>query len=141
MKVIKIINELYIDNILKFRLGNVETGVLKNDTGVRQGCVISPTLLSIYMKELVIRIRKAGVGVEIGRRKLRVELSGKCIQHCSYSGRQGENDKTTTTSEYGRDREVSFSGSKYKMMEFNTAAAAAGQWVIGSNVVEVVVNG
>ena len=43
-------------------LGDIGTGWLRNNIGVHQGCVISPTLFNIYL-ELIMRIRMAEKGV------------------------------------------------------------------------------
>ena len=64
--VVRVIRGLYEDNQVKFTLGNISTGWLKNNVGVRQGCVLSPTLFNLYLEELLVRIRKTGKGVKVG---------------------------------------------------------------------------
>ena len=65
-KIIKIIEQLYTENEVKFTLGEISTEwIKKNDVGVRQGCVLSPTLFNCYLEELITRIRKCGKGVII----------------------------------------------------------------------------
>ena len=61
---------MYKDNIMKFRLGDVETGWMNNKTGVQQGCMMSPTLFNIYIEEMITRIRKAEIRATIENRKL-----------------------------------------------------------------------
>ncbi len=69
-KLVKVIRSFYEDNEVKFSLGDVDTGWMENNVGVRQGCVMSPTLFNIYLEELIVRIRKSEKGVPIGGGKL-----------------------------------------------------------------------
>ena len=55
---------------MKFRIEETETDWLKNDVGVRQGCIMSQTVFNTYIEELFVRIRKAEVRVRIGNNKL-----------------------------------------------------------------------
>ena len=69
-EVVQVIRKLYEDNEVKFTIGDVSTGWLKNNIGVRQGCVISPTLFNIYVEELLARIKLSGKRVKVGDRRL-----------------------------------------------------------------------
>ena len=62
-KVVKVIENLYENNEVKFSVGLVSTGCLENNVGVKQGCVMSSTLFNIHLEEL-IRIRVSGGGVD-----------------------------------------------------------------------------
>ena len=64
-KVVKVLEDFYKNNEVKFTLGTVNTGWIKNNVGVRQGCVMSPTLFNIYLEELLTRIRVSGRATEI----------------------------------------------------------------------------
>lgn len=61
-KIVGVIKQLYEDNMAKFTLGSVSMGWTTNNIGVRQGCVMSPTLFIFYLEKLTVRIRKSGKG-------------------------------------------------------------------------------
>ena len=68
--IVWVLKNLYTDNMVKFTLGNNTTKWMKNNVGVRQGCIISPTLFNFYIEELIVRIRNSGYGVRVGDKKL-----------------------------------------------------------------------
>ena len=41
---------------MKFEQVNIMTGWCKSDSGVRQGCPLSPLLFSIYVRELGVKV-------------------------------------------------------------------------------------
>lgn len=69
-KVRTVLKSMYNNNRVIFTLGRINSDWVKNNVGVRQGCVMSPTLFNIYLEELFVRIRKADIGVKIGQKKL-----------------------------------------------------------------------
>ena len=135
IKVVEVIKQLYKDNEAQFTLGNVTTGWLENNMGVRQGCVMSPTLFNIYLEELLTRIRKSGKGVTIGDRKL------GCLAYADdvvlmTENRRDMDDLLEITKNYGREWNLRFSARKCKAMEYNSTGKS--QWVLGNIILEVV---
>ena len=43
-RVVLVIRKMYEDNEVKFTMGGINTGWMRNNIGVRQECVMSPTL-------------------------------------------------------------------------------------------------
>ena len=60
-KLMTVIERVYEDNKVKFELGDIVTGWCASDSGVRQGCPLSPLLFNLYVREL-----------------------GKCIEDCKF---------------------------------------------------------
>ena len=69
-KIVQVLKNIYTDNMVKFSLGDVTTKWMENNVGVRQGCIMSPTLFNLYIEELIVRVTKSGYGVRIGGKKL-----------------------------------------------------------------------
>ena len=51
-KLVYVIERIYDGGMVKFELEGIMTGWCKIDTGVRQGCLMSPLLFNIYVQEL-----------------------------------------------------------------------------------------
>ena len=63
-KLVRLIERIYDDSMVKFELDNVTTGWCKSDSGVRQDCPLLPLLFNIYARELGKVIRKCVHGVK-----------------------------------------------------------------------------
>ena len=73
-KYINLLREMYRDTKGRYVFGEIQTDWVKQTRGVRQGCVLSPLLFSLYTEELATRIRKERIGVQVGHDRLGILL-------------------------------------------------------------------
>ncbi|CAF2076495.1 unnamed protein product, partial [Rotaria magnacalcarata] len=127
---------MYTENKIKFKLGNIETEWVENNVGVRQGCVISPTLFNIFMEELIARIRRLGGGVKIGG--IKIGALGYADDLVVLTNTVEEMIRVLEVlDQYGKEWDVKFSGGKCKIMEC-TDVDRRNQWVLGDDILEIV---
>ena len=108
---------------------------MDNNIGVRQGCVMSPTLTNIYLEELITQIRLCGRGVKIGDNRL------GCLAYADdvilmAEKKEHMEEILQTVDRYGRNWNMKFSARKCKVIQINDEKD--NQWVLGNNVLEVV---
>jgi hypothetical protein len=64
--VLRLLLSIYKDQVACVRWGTSESPPFHVQNGVKQGGVLSPTLFSVYMDELLSRLARSGVGCHIG---------------------------------------------------------------------------
>ncbi len=62
-KTTRVIKSLYTDLQTKVMFGDIVTDYIPIERGLKQGCVLSPILFSLYVRELSNRLLASGVGV------------------------------------------------------------------------------
>ena len=65
-KFTRIMQGLYRDLQAKATLGFIESGSIALNVGLKQGCVLSPLLFALYIKEVGDKVTESGKGVKIG---------------------------------------------------------------------------
>ena len=117
-KIVNIIKSMYVGTRAIYRLGNLETEWVKSERGVRQGCILSPTLFSLYTEELAVRMRRMNAGVSVGGDKVCMLLYADDVVVMSESAEELQR-LLDVVGEYGQDFGVRFSGEKSKVMIVN----------------------
>ena len=79
-KLVRLIEIIYNGSMVKFKPENVMTGWCKSDSGVRQGCALSPLLFNRYVMELGKVISNCVHGVKMPWWKRSVSWSGRVKQ-------------------------------------------------------------
>jgi hypothetical protein len=64
-KVWRLLKELYSTVSNKVVLGDLESEWFNKDNGVTQGCILSPSLFSVMMKDLTDMLSEHNIGVPI----------------------------------------------------------------------------
>ena len=64
--VLRLLLHMYTKQELQVLWGNVCSKVFSACNGVKQGGVLSPVLFAVYMDELLMRLKKTGIGCHIG---------------------------------------------------------------------------
>ena len=64
--VLRVLLFVYQEQYAWVKWGRENSRMFKIQNGARQGSVLSPSLFSVYMDSLLVRLRKSGVGCHIG---------------------------------------------------------------------------
>ena len=64
--VLRVLLFVYQEQYAWVKWGNEKSRMFKIQNGTRQGSVLSPSLFSVYMDSLLVRLRKSGVGCHVG---------------------------------------------------------------------------
>ena len=135
-KIVKIIRSMYEDTKAIYRLGTLETDWVRSERGVRQGCILSPTLFSLYTEELAVRIRRMNAGVKVGDDKSSILLYADDVVVMSETAEELQR-LLDVVGEYGRDFCVRFSSEKSKVMIVNRSVNEENMtWRLGDNELE-----
>ena len=117
-KITNIVRSMYVDTRAKYRLGDIETDWVKSERGVRQGCILSPTLFSLYTEELAARMRRMNAGIRVGNDRIGVLLYADDVVVMSESADELQS-LLDVLDGYGKDFGVRFSSEKSKVMIVN----------------------
>ena len=114
-KITTITRSIYVDTRAKYRLGDIQTDWVKSERGVRQGCILSPTLFSLYTEELAARMRRMNAGIRVGNARIGVLLYADDVVVMSESADELQS-LLDVLDGYGKDFGVRFSSEKSKVM-------------------------
>ena len=117
-KLCKLINSMYKNTKSKFFFGDIETDWVTLKRGVRQGCVLSPLLFSIYTEELAARIRDSGLGVLVNAKRLGILLYADDVVLIADSEVMLQEMLDMATG-YGNEFSLSFNYSKCGVLSIN----------------------
>ena len=65
-KFLDFLQSLYQGTSCQVRVGDMQSRVFEVNIGLRQGCVLSPVLFSLYINGLLKELKEASCGVECG---------------------------------------------------------------------------
>jgi len=97
---------------------NTLTSKFKTTLGVKQGGCLSPLLFAIYIADVVDKINELNIGVRVGGQLVNILLYADDIVLICDS-RRGMDDMLKTITDYGKEKEIKFNGSKTNLLVFN----------------------
>ena len=114
-KVLNIVKRLYEGAETKYRFQGIESESIRLRVGLKQGCVLSPMLFSIYIMELGHLLEQSGLGVEVGEARIPGLFFADDIV---LTGRDGEELQRllNIVGQFGEERKLEFNPSKSKIM-------------------------
>ena len=116
--IIRLLINLYTNQINRVRYNQSFSELFTVTNGVKQGGVLSPTLFSVYVNELLDNIQNSGYGCSIG---------DKCVGCVSYAddiiilcaSLYGLKQMIKICESYALEYKIKFNGSKSKLMIFS----------------------
>jgi hypothetical protein len=67
--VIGFLKELFVDNSVQVRIGDLVSEPYEvKSLNIRQGCILFPSLFSLYVNDLIGKLKSSHIGVECGDR-------------------------------------------------------------------------
>ena len=117
-KVVRIIGSMYAETRAKYVLGDIETEWVYSKRGVRQGCILSPLLFSLYTEELILKVKQMGFGMEVGDERLCILMYADDVIIMSENGEELQS-MLNTVLRYSLDFCVKFSEDKSKVVVIN----------------------
>ena len=71
-QVVSTILEMYTNSFTRISVGGKSTRRIKINSGVKQGCPLSPMLFNLIIDELIIRLKQLQIGVKLGENLISV---------------------------------------------------------------------
>ena len=118
-------------------VGQERTEFFDVELGVRQGCVLSPILFSIYINTLAKEIAESGIGIKIIEDKIAILLYADDIVIITSTAEDLKVGMKIAT-KWGRKWKCSFNQGKSKVIVFGQRKKRAEEWVLGGDKIEQV---
>lgn len=134
-KICNLIMGMYRNTKAKFIFGDIVTDWVFLKKGVRQGCVLSPLLFSMYTEELAKRISKENLGVGIGNDKLGMLLYADDVVLIADELPMMQK-MLDIANDYSREFSLNFSAKKCGVMVVNGAQDEGQELKLGSETLE-----
>ena len=133
----KVIRSLYRSTKSKIRLGQDETDFFEIEAGVRQGCVLSPLLFSIFINKLAKEINESGIGININMKKVAVLMYADAIVIITDNPQDLKKGLQIAT-EFGKKWRCKYNVKKTQVVLFGKNRKKKQVWEIGSKKIDQV---
>ena len=138
-KIWRVIKNLYDKTKSCVLVGGDRTDFFDVEIGVRQGCVLSPTLFSIYINGLAKEIAESGMGIEVGGRKIAILMYADDIVITTDSQADLMKGMEIAT-KWGRKWRCSYNQKKSQVVVFGQRKLKEVEWRLGGEQIDQVPN-
>jgi hypothetical protein len=136
-KMWRVLRNLYSGTQNCVIVGGEKTDFFEVEEGVRQGCVLSPTLFSIYLNGVVREIYENGSGIDVCGKKLAILLYADDIVLIANSAEELQRNMEIMT-DWGRKWKCTFNKKKSKVVVFGSKNKKERRWLLGGGEIEQV---
>ena len=132
--IIRLILNMYMYQNFQVKWSNVISEQFGVSNGVRQGGVISPVLFGIYIDELLLKLKRVGIGCHVGHYYFGAfGYADDIILLCPTLS--GLKEMIKICESYASEHSITFNGTKSKLLIFGNKYEAAEVMVNGEKVV------
>jgi hypothetical protein len=131
----RLLKELYSTVSNKVVLGNLESEWFNQDNGVNQGCILSPSLFSVMMKDLTDMLSEHNIGVPIASQIINALIYADDVALIAES----ESDLQTMliiASSFATKWNLKFNSNKSKVLVVGKYIDKSNKWVLGDTYIE-----
>ena len=125
-----VLKALYDDVRCTLSVGEVSTEGAKLSIGLKQGCVLSPILFALYVKELGEILMKSGKGVKVGEEKIPGLFFADDVVLMANT-REELQSLLSSAGEYGNKWRLEFSEEKSQVMSLGQKRRPGELWTVG----------
>ena len=118
-------------------VGDKKTDYFEVEVGVQQGCILSPTLFSIYINSMAAEVNQAGGGIDVAGRKIAILLYADDIVLISDSAKGLQRSMHIVT-KWGRKWQCRFNRGKSQVVVFGSRRGGGWYWRLGGERVKQV---
>ena len=136
-KIWRIIRNLYERTQSCVLVDDERTDFFDVEVGVRQGCVLSPTLFAIFINNLAREISESGVGIDVGGKKVAILLYADDIVIITDSAEDLKKSMKIATN-WGKQWRCSFNRDKSQVVVFGQRKKREHDWRLGDEKIDQV---
>ena len=136
-KLWRIIRKIYEKTESCVLVGDKKTDYFEVEVGVQQGCILSPTLFSIFISNMADEVNQTGGGIDVAGRKVAILLYADDIVLISDSAR-GLQSSMRIVTKWGRRWQCRFNRGKSQVVVYGSRKVRYGDWMLGGGKVKQV---
>ena len=136
-KMWRIIRSIYEKTESCVLVGDEKTDYFGVEVGVREGCILSPTLFSIYINSMADEINQSGIGIEVMGSRIAILLYADDIVLIAESAGELQRGMDIIT-RWGRKWQCIYNRSKSQVVVYGSRKERDVEWKLGGGKVDQV---